>query len=144
MGKILSPVCSWEVEYTYLDTVGILLSLRKSCSLHCETDGFWETEANSSCHLPTLCLPHMQQDWKEVVDSASSHQYCWCIAFLWSSFLLTSTSAPMGFLCQTLLFALNMELRFSPLVQKRGIVLRGKETQPEVTKEEHTDNAKGI
>lgn len=62
MGKILSLVCSWEVEYTELDTVGILLSLRKSCSLRCGAGGYWETEANSSCHLSTLCLPHMQQD----------------------------------------------------------------------------------
>lgn len=29
MGKILSLACSWEVEHTQLDTVGILLSLRK-------------------------------------------------------------------------------------------------------------------
>lgn len=38
--------------------------------LHCGEGECWETEANSSCHLPVGCLPQIQQDSKDVVGSA--------------------------------------------------------------------------
>lgn len=117
------------------------LSLQKQWSLRCGEGEYWETEANSSCHLPVGCLPHIQQDSKDVVDSAPA-----IILLHYNSAEELSTGND---LCSRGLLLPDPAVCFAYRAQVfsldakhckcvRGIFLRGKRTQrmAEGTKEE--------
>lgn len=84
----------------------------------------------SSYGLPSPCAARLKRSG----GLYSSHQYC-SITFLRKSSLLATTSAPRGSLCQTLLFALNTELKFSLLMQNTANISEGHSSQGRKPKE---------